>query len=87
MLVMWNVDYLAVAIATSRQYYQLLLEWNVELGDDADQAHCWVLRDRALDAHLLWTDIHHRTTWPAVTTGYASTRSLRIGTARILRTA
>ncbi len=87
LLVKWNVDYLAVAVRRTREYCQLC--WCGKPGtDDRDgQAHCWVLRDRALRALILLGRSPHRTTRTALLAVRIRDVHNGIGTARTLRTA
>ena len=62
MLVKWNVDYLAVEVAMRRVSTTSFCWSGTRSADDRDdQAHCWVLRDRALAALPLGRSPHRTT--------------------------
>ncbi len=87
LLVKWNVDYLALAVRVTREYYQLCWSGNPSTDDRDGQAHCWVLRDRALQALILLGRFPHRTTCTALLAVRIRDVHNGIGTARTLRTA
>ena len=74
LLVKWNVDYLARTVLHASQVQPALLEWKVRRGERADQAHCWVLRDRALRALPLDRPHIERPVGVPYVDGYAMTR-------------
>ena len=83
LLVKWNVDYLARAVDTLASTASSA-GVESETGERADQAHCWVLRDRALRALPLDRPHIERPVGVPYVDGYAMTR---FDTARTLRTA